>query len=72
MASRRRTSAGWMIGVVRPPCGGHIGRCNSTVDLHCDQVIPWSQGGLDTVQNLQLLCGPCNRVKGADDIPVGL
>jgi hypothetical protein len=24
------------------------------------------------VANIQLLCGPCNRRKGADDIPVGI
>lgn len=51
------------------PCHGHTSRCNSTRNLHYDHVIPWSGGGLDTVQNLQLLCGPCNLRKGADDIP---
>jgi hypothetical protein len=27
-------------------------------------------GGTNTVNNIQLLCGRCNRIKGADDIPV--
>jgi 5-methylcytosine-specific restriction endonuclease McrA len=31
--------------------------------LHFDHVIPWSKGGTDTADNLQLLCGPCNRAK---------
>jgi hypothetical protein len=33
--------------------------------LHYDHIRPWSQNGADTVANLQLLCGPCNREKGA-------
>lgn len=50
-------------------CHGYPGRCGSTTELHYDHVIPWVNGGTDTVANLQLLCGPCNRRKGADDIP---
>ena len=45
-------------------------QCGSTQDLHFDHKIPWSRGGTNTVNNIQLLCGPCNRRKGADDIPV--
>jgi 5-methylcytosine-specific restriction endonuclease McrA len=47
------------------------GQCRqggSNQDLHYDHVIPWSRGGANTVNNIQLLCGPCNRTKGADDI----
>lgn len=51
--------------------GGRCRQCGSTADLHFDHVIPWSKGGANTVANIQLLCGPCNRRKGADDIPVG-
>jgi 5-methylcytosine-specific restriction endonuclease McrA len=29
-------------------------------------VIPVALGGASTVENLQLLCGACNREKGAD------
>ena len=52
--------------------GGRCRQCCSTTDLHFDHVIPWSKGGANTVANIQLLCGPCNRRKGADDIPVGI
>jgi len=52
--------------------GGRCRRCGSTADLHFDHVIPWSKGGANTVANIQLLCGPCNRRKGADDIPAGI
>lgn len=45
-------------------------RCGSAEDLHYDHKIPWSRGGANTVNNIQLLCGRCNRIKGADDIPV--
>jgi hypothetical protein len=49
--------------------GGRCRQCGSATDLHFDHVIPWSKGGANTVANIQLLCGPCNRRKGADDIP---
>jgi hypothetical protein len=48
--------------------GGRCRQCGSTDDLHFDHVIPWSKGGANTVNNIQLLCGSCNRRKGADDI----
>jgi hypothetical protein len=49
--------------------GGRCRQCGSTTDLHFDHVIAWSKGGANTAANIQLLCGPCNRRKGADDIP---
>jgi hypothetical protein len=52
--------------------GGRCRECASALDLHFDHVIPWSKGGANTVQNIQLLCGSCNRRKGADDIPARL
>jgi 5-methylcytosine-specific restriction endonuclease McrA len=33
--------------------------------LHFDHIVPFSQNGADTVNNIQLLCGPCNRAKAA-------
>ncbi|HTW00854.1 MAG TPA: HNH endonuclease signature motif containing protein [Streptosporangiaceae bacterium] len=50
--------------------GGRCRQCGSSQELHFDHVIAWSKGGSNTVANIQLLCGPCNRRKGADDIPV--
>jgi 5-methylcytosine-specific restriction endonuclease McrA len=40
-------------------------RCGSTAELEIDHVIPFSRGGACTVDNAQVLCGPCNRAKGA-------
>jgi HNH endonuclease len=48
---------------------GKCVQCGSTDDLHFDHKVPYSRGGTNTVNNIQLLCGPCNRRKGADDIP---
>ena len=33
--------------------------------LEVDHVVPRSKGGTDHIENLQLLCGHCNRVKGS-------
>jgi HNH endonuclease len=46
---------------------GRCRQCGSTRDLHYDHVIPWSKGGANTVANIQLLCGLCNRAKGANE-----
>lgn len=51
--------------------GGRCANCQGRRELQFDRVVPHSAGGADTVQNLRLLCGPCNRQKGAqfDDRP---
>jgi 5-methylcytosine-specific restriction endonuclease McrA len=38
-------------------------KCGSNVELQFDYVIPVSLGGASTPENLQILCGPCNRTK---------
>ena len=47
--------------------GGHCAGCNSHFELRhfeVDHIIARAKGGTDHIDNLQLLCGNCNRVKG--------
>jgi 5-methylcytosine-specific restriction endonuclease McrA len=48
--------------------GGRCCQCGSNVELQFDHMIPLAYGGASTVENLQVLCGPCNRRKGASVI----
>lgn len=45
--------------------GGSCQKCGSRSDLQLDHVIPVSKGGGNAAQNIQLLCGDCNRKKGS-------
>ena len=36
--------------------------------FHIDHIMPTAKGGQDTDNNLQLLCGPCNSIKGDRDM----
>jgi hypothetical protein len=46
--------------------GGQCVECGSNFDLQYDHVIPVALGGATSFENLQLLCGPCNREKSAN------
>ena len=45
--------------------GGRCAECGSSFDIQYDHVIPLALGGANTVENLQILCAPCNQAKGA-------
>jgi hypothetical protein len=45
--------------------GGRCVGCGSTSELQYDHVIPLAMGGGSTAENLQILCGPCNRTKSS-------
>ena len=45
--------------------GGRCVACGSAELLQFDHIIPVALGGATTPENLQLLCAPCNRDKGA-------
>ena len=42
---------------------GKCRHCGSPVELQFDHIIPVAKGGASTPENLQILCGPCNRKK---------
>jgi 5-methylcytosine-specific restriction endonuclease McrA len=46
--------------------GGVCVQCGDTFELQFDHIIPVAFGGATTPANLQVLCGPCNRTKGAE------
>jgi 5-methylcytosine-specific restriction endonuclease McrA len=43
--------------------GGACMRCGSKEQLHFDHVIPVAKGGSNDLQNIQILCAPCNLKK---------
>ena len=50
---------------------GKCKACSTRFDyrhFHIDHIIPKSKGGGDNIENLQLLCGSCNTIKGNRDM----
>lgn len=43
--------------------GGRCVECGSNFDIQYDHIIPVALGGATTLENLQILCAPCNREK---------
>lgn len=46
--------------------GGACRSCGNKSDLQYDHLIPVSMGGANSTDNLQILCGSCNRRKGVN------
>lgn len=44
-------------------CCAYCGDTGGPFDL--DHIVPWSRGGLHTLENLTVACASCNRSKGA-------
>lgn len=55
----------WIREAVYKRDGGRCVVCGTTVDLTLDHIIPWSLGGPDTEENLQVMCRSHNSSKGA-------
>jgi hypothetical protein len=45
--------------------GGRCRQCGAQAELQFDHIIPVAMGGSSAAENLQSLCGPCNRRKSA-------
>ena len=45
--------------------GGACARSGVNTELQIDHIVPIAAGGSNEHLNLQVLCGPCNRSKGA-------
>ena len=44
--------------------GERCANCGAAEDLVLDHILPIAKGGRSSLDNLQLLCAECNRIKG--------
>ncbi len=54
----------YVMAAVYSRVGGVCQHCGSMYDLEYNHVVPYSKGGSNGVNNIQLLCRPCNMRKG--------
>ena len=60
-----KSHGGTREGYLCPHCKQLFTGNKDFVKLHADHIVPWSQSGPTTWENLQVLCGPCNLRKSA-------
>lgn len=61
---KRRTLPPQLVCEVKARDNGRCRACGSTEELQIDHIFPVSLGGSDDIDNLQVLCRPCNQRKG--------
>jgi 5-methylcytosine-specific restriction endonuclease McrA len=59
----RRHAQLWMLSL-QNTYGECCANCGSVDKLVIDHIIPIARGGISALENLQLLCAVCNRIKG--------
>ena len=62
-ATMRKYYKVWYEGLVVSD-GERCANCGMTENLVVDHILPIAKGGLSEIDNLQLLCRECNRIKG--------
>ena len=70
VADGRQPLPKWLRTAVMERDGHRCVKCDAAGPLAIDHIFPWSRGGEDTLDNLQVLCKPCNSKK-RDKIPTG-
>lgn len=73
MATPRQRGSGWMKRRARllsasPLCCMCAAKGVVSIATEVDHVVPLHKGGPDTDENTQNLCGPCHKLKTAEDL----